>query len=240
MENFKGQRLIGLVLWVLFFCCVREDYEDYLNPNSSVYRNCLCLRCFIQNFSHVYTSLFRRGEEYAIPSTIQGTASLTSTASFDNSLSDVYRSPPRPLPYDADPRCVRLQRDGLVSRWEKGSSHLQEETEPLRSDTDVNSVPLNTGDKWNQSTCEEGLKEYQTMSSFKLSATKATTGVAHIYSSSDDEDVCPTCLEEYTTENPKIITKCSHHFHLGCIYEWMERSESCPVCGKVMVFDETT
>jgi RNA polymerase subunit RPABC4/transcription elongation factor Spt4 len=104
----------------------------------------------------------------------------------------------------------------------------------------VNSVPLNTGDKWNQSTCEEGLKEYQTMSSFKLSATKATTGVAHIYSSSDDEDVCPTCLEEYTTENPKIITKCSHHFHLGCIYEWMERSESCPVCGKVMVFDETT
>lgn len=120
---------------------------------------------------------------------------MTSTASFDNSLSDVYRSPPRPLPYDADPRYVRLQRDGLVSRREKGSSHLQEETEPLRSDTDVNSVPLNTGDKWNQSTCEEGLKEYQTMSSFKLSATKATTGVAHIYSSSDDEDVCPTCLE---------------------------------------------
>jgi hypothetical protein len=29
------------------------------------------------------------------------------------------------------------------------------------------------------------------------------------------------------------MTKCSHHFHLGCIYEWMERSESCPVCGKV-------
>lgn len=27
----------------------------------------------------------------------------------DNSLSDVYRSPPRPLPYDADPRYFRLQ-----------------------------------------------------------------------------------------------------------------------------------
>ncbi|CAI0454463.1 unnamed protein product [Linum tenue] len=36
------------------------------------------------------------------------------------------------------------------------------------------------------------------------------------------------------------MTKCSHHFHLGCIYEWMERSDSCPVCGKVMAFDETT
>lgn len=40
-------------------------------------------------------------------------------------------------------------------------------------------------------------------------------------------------LAEYTPENPKITTQCSHHFHLGCIYEWMERSESCPICGKV-------
>lgn len=40
-------------------------------------------------------------------------------------------------------------------------------------------------------------------------------------------------LAEYTPENPKITTKCSHHFHLGCIYEWLERSESCPICGKV-------
>lgn len=44
----------------------------------------------------------------------------------------------------------------------------------------------------------------------------------------------PLCAE-YTPENPKIMTKCSHHFHLGCIYEWMERSESCPVCGKVTI-----
>jgi hypothetical protein len=40
---------------------------------------------------------------------------------------------------------------------------------------------------------------------------------------------------EYTPEDPKIMTKCSHHFHLGCIYEWMERSDSCPVCGKVTI-----
>jgi len=42
-------------------------------------------------------------------------------------------------------------------------------------------------------------------------------------------------LAEYTKENPKIMTKCSHHFHLGCIYEWMERSDNCPVCGKVIL-----
>ncbi|GFQ00320.1 E3 ubiquitin-protein ligase at3g02290 [Phtheirospermum japonicum] len=64
-------------------------------------------------------------------------------------------------------------------------------------------------------------------------------GFAHIYATSEDEDVCPKCLEEYTTENPEIITKCSHHFHIGCIYEWMERSDNCPVFGNVMAFDET-
>ncbi|GFP84374.1 E3 ubiquitin-protein ligase at3g02290 [Phtheirospermum japonicum] len=50
-------------------------------------------------------------------------------------------------------------------------------------------------------------------------------GFAHIYTTSEDEDVCPTCLEEYTIENPKIITKCSHHFHLGCIYEPIEETQ---------------
>ncbi|XP_059640184.1 E3 ubiquitin-protein ligase At3g02290 isoform X2 [Cornus florida] len=205
-------------------CCLSEDCEDYVNPNSSIYRNCICLSCFVQNFLHV------------------GTTSLTSPSSLDDSLSDMYRSPPRPLPYDADPtRYIRLQRDGLVSRREKGSSHLHEESEPLRrSDNDADSESLSTGNKWNESTCEEGLKEYNSKASVKLSSAKMATGYAHINSSSEDEDVCPTCLEEYTSENPKIITKCSHHFHLGCIYEWMERSENCPVCGKVMVFDETT
>ncbi|KAF5725424.1 E3 ubiquitin-protein ligase [Tripterygium wilfordii] len=186
-----------------------------------------------------YTSFFRRGEVHSLPSSLQGPASMTSSASLDNSLSDMYRSPPRPLPYDADPRYFQLQRDGLVSRREKGTSHSHEESEPLRSDNDVDSESFSAGDKWNDSTCEEGSKEQRSRSSLKLSSAKATVGIGYIYSTSEDEDVCPTCLEEYTPENPKITTKCSHHFHLGCIYEWMERSDSCPVCGKVMVFDET-
>ncbi|VFQ74925.1 unnamed protein product [Cuscuta campestris] len=41
---------------------------------------------------------------------------------------------------------------------------------------------------------------------------------------------------EYDEENPKIITKCEHHFHLACIFEWMERSDTCPVCDQEMVF----
>ncbi|OMO72086.1 Zinc finger, RING-type [Corchorus olitorius] len=51
--------------------------------------------------------------------------------------------------------------------------------------------------------------------------------------SEEDEDDCPVCLEEYIPENPKIVLQCSHDYHLSCIYEWMERSETCPICSRV-------
>ncbi|XP_028804308.1 E3 ubiquitin-protein ligase At3g02290 [Neltuma alba] len=220
-------------------CLSVENLEDYVNPNSSVYRNCMCFSCFIHNFLNVYNTVFRRREVHSISSSVQGAASMTSTASLDSSLSGMYRAPPRPLPYDADSRYFLSQRDGLVSRREKGSSHSNEESQPLRSDLDVDSDSLSMGDKWNECACENGSKEYLSKSSLRLSSAKYTPGAAAVYAPLEDEDVCPTCLEEYTQENPKIMTKCSHHFHLGCIYEWMERSENCPVCGKEMEFDET-
>jgi hypothetical protein len=87
-----------------------------------------------------------------------------------------------------------LQRDGLVSRREKGSSHSHEESEPLRSDNDADSESFSTGDKWNASACEGG-KEQRSRSSLKLSSAKATVGIGYVYSSSEEEDVCPTCLD---------------------------------------------
>ncbi|MCL7027884.1 hypothetical protein MKW94_017315 [Papaver nudicaule] len=58
-------------------------------------------------------------------------------------------------------------------------------------------------------------------------------------SPTEEEDCCPTCLEEYDDESPRIITKCEHRFHLSCILEWMERSDTCPVCDQEMVLDQT-
>ncbi|CAI8619467.1 unnamed protein product [Vicia faba] len=52
----------------------------------------------------------------------------------------------------------------------------------------------------------------------------------------EEEDGCPICLEEYDDENPKLTTKCDHHYHLACILEWMERSDTCPVCAQALVF----
>jgi hypothetical protein len=46
-------------------------------------------------------------------------------------------------------------------------------------------------------------------------------------------------LTGYTEENPKISTACGHHFHLACIYGWMEYSKHCPMCDKEMVFNES-
>ncbi|BAF28080.1 probable E3 ubiquitin-protein ligase RHB1A [Oryza sativa Japonica Group] len=54
----------------------------------------------------------------------------------------------------------------------------------------------------------------------------------------DEEDVCPICLEEYDAENPRSLTKCEHHFHLCCILEWMERSDTCPVCDQITLIDD--
>nr|AFK40980.1 unknown [Medicago truncatula] len=157
-------------------CCLSfDDYEDYVNPNSTVYRNCPCLSCLVQNLLNVYASIFRRGEAHSVPSSLQGTASMTSAASLDNSLSDMYRSPPRPLPYDAEPRFFRSQRDGLVSRREKSSSHSNDETEPLRSDTDVDPEPLHSSEKWNECACEDESKIYRSKSALKLSSAKYTT-----------------------------------------------------------------
>jgi len=54
----------------------------------------------------------------------------------------------------------------------------------------------------------------------------------------DHDNCCPTCLEPYDDENPAIVAACGHAFHLPCIYEWLERSRTCPVCSRAMSFEE--
>lgn len=58
----------------------------------------------------------------------------------------------------------------------------------------------------------------------------------------DDEDVCSTCLESYSDDNPKITSSCHPKaaWHLQCIIEWQTRSGSsyCPICAKPMDYSE--
>lgn len=46
----------------------------------------------------------------------------------------------------------------------------------------------------------------------------------------EEPDVCCICLEEYNADNPMFRGECRHHFHLSCLMEWKQRSNSCPMC----------
>ncbi|XP_064956922.1 E3 ubiquitin-protein ligase At3g02290-like isoform X2 [Musa acuminata AAA Group] len=209
-------------------CLLAGDTEEYRRSNALNSRNCICLGCLAQQLMSVYTALFRREDMHAVPSSLQERVALASPAlTMDDSVPDTYHSPPRPIPYD-DPRFT--QHDGLISRNEKFLSHFHQESEPLRSNTNSETESKMKGKC--KSNYDGGSKLCQPESSLKHFSAEARKEVTYIFPSSEDEDVCPTCLEEYTSEDPKITMQCSHHFHLGCIYEWMERSDACPVCGK--------
>lgn len=116
-------------------------------------------------------------------------------------MSNTFHSTPRPLPYDADPIYFRSRRDSLVSRRDKGSSHSHEEAEPLRSDSDLDSESFSVeGSKWANKliTSGEDFKEEFSKSTRRILKSKtmaATASNESMYLLSDDEDVCPTCLE---------------------------------------------
>ncbi|XP_022726956.1 E3 ubiquitin-protein ligase At3g02290-like isoform X2 [Durio zibethinus] len=223
------------------FCCCPcgDDYEEYAYPSNSIYRHCICLRFFFYQLFTGYGALFHRLEGRPVSSQIQG-ASLSSmeivTTTPNISANETHVTMSRPVPYDTEQRYSRLQRDGLVSRRDKSVTHFQEETQPLRRSISSSGVEsLGIGRKRYGVESEEDSKIVNPESSERTLALKVAYGSNYLQSSSEDEDVCPTCLDE----NPKITARCSHHFHLGCIYEWLERSESCPICGKEMEFCES-
>ncbi|KAL3511512.1 hypothetical protein ACH5RR_030913 [Cinchona calisaya] len=88
------------------------------------------------------------------------------------------------------------------------------------------------GEKWGGVESTEDSEICHSESSGKGQLVKISREILYIDPSSEEDDPWPTCSEEYTEENCRITTTCFHHFHLVCIYEWMESSDSCPFCGK--------
>lgn len=138
-----------------------------------------------------YTALFQREEIHAIHSPDHGTSTFSGEG--DGSISDTYRPPPWPLAYD-DPRCSPL-RHGLA-RHDKPSSHIYEESEPLRRrlyDSDTESAEMI--DKQNVSDSVGQSKLSLSESSVDQTARYPSSEVTYIYPSFEDEDSCPICLE---------------------------------------------
>ncbi|KAK7274384.1 hypothetical protein RIF29_15469 [Crotalaria pallida] len=146
------------------------------------------------------------------------TAGLLVGLNLESSTPDTYQAPPAPLPYDTvlgGP----LSTDSESGRETVSGSSFE---------------TLITCDDLEESECK-GQPNSALTSPKKPELSKSNKTHALV---TEEEDVCPICLEEYDVENPKNLTNCDHHFHLSCILEWMERSDSCPICDQVWIFHQ--
>lgn len=161
-----------------------------------------------------YRGILHRLEGRPFISQIQGATLASSSISplqSDNSTNDSHISIFRSWPYDSDSTYSRLQRDGLVSRHDKSMYHFQEDVQPVRKNVSSSGVEsLGLGNRRNgidsEEDCKFGLLEY----SEGLTAESAD-GLICTQPSSEDEDVCPTCLEGDSTML-LIWSMCMSHY----------------------------
>lgn len=152
----------------------------------------------------------------------------------DTSSPDTYRAPPAPMPYDADlgrPQTPPGAQDSASNKIDAAVRATESQSQGI---VGANAVEA-------QDAVEE-VKEMDCKSQVDstLPSSKEVelepSKLSEPFPTIEEED-CPICLEEYDAENPRILTKCDHHFHLACILEWMERSDTCPVCDQETVFN---
>ncbi|XP_045790997.1 probable E3 ubiquitin-protein ligase RHB1A [Trifolium pratense] len=148
------------------------------------------------------------------------TAGLLVGLNVEESTPDTYQSPPAPLPYDV-----------VLGGTASTDSESGKDTVVSGSSFET----LITEDKDIEESDPKGQAKSASISPSKAELWKSNEPHSLVI---EEEDGCPICLEEYDVENPKTVTKCEHHFHLACILEWMERSDSCPICDQEMIFDE--
>ncbi|KAF8103312.1 hypothetical protein N665_0188s0251 [Sinapis alba] len=154
----------------------------------------------------------------------------------ETSSPDAYRPPPLPTPFDVAIGVPQTPGNAEVSACVdiRQVSVETANTEPSQGTVDGITLGVPT-------TCPCKETESKVQTEIDLESTEDIDPKKKLskdlFVPIEEEEDCPICLEEYDIENPKLVAKCEHHFHLACILEWMERSETCPVCDKEMVFD---
>ncbi|KAL3499320.1 hypothetical protein ACH5RR_038413 [Cinchona calisaya] len=182
----------------------------------------------------------RAAEEHRPLSSSRSTVSALSTGllvdtNLDTSIPETYRAPPAPVPYET---YVGRPQSPLANQESHGDKNetvqlAEKSVEETNSGTTQETVKIVESDG---NVNAELTAANEVDDDLEKSGELKKPGEPTLKSLLEEEDVCPTCLEEYDAENPKIITKCEHHFHLACILEWMERSDTCPFCDQEMVF----
>ncbi|XP_075477268.1 putative E3 ubiquitin-protein ligase RHB1A isoform X2 [Primulina tabacum] len=164
----------------------------------------------------------RGSEEHDSLTSHDGMATVRASAllidvNLNMSTPDTYRSPPAPLPYDL-----------VYGRPESTDPESGEVTLSARTLEKPGCIVFKEANS---------LKESEILSVSPKKVDLEFLKSEPLTVSTDEDDTCPTCLEEYDKENPKILTECSHHFHLSCILEWKERSNMCPICDQEMIYE---
>lgn len=182
-------------------------------------------------------------EEHESSRSYNGTASALPAGilvglNLDTSSPDTFRPPPAPIPFNVLFGRPQTPIRSVGSQGPKCDPGRQSvESAPFKDSAGADScacdtlVPGHVG-KPEGKTLADILLASPTKSDVEFSKTSEPHQLV-----TEEEDACPICLEEYDTENPKMVTNCEHDFHLSCLLEWMERSDLCPVCDKEMVFD---
>lgn len=152
----------------------------------------------------------------------------------DTSSPDTYRAPPAPLPYDSDIGRPQTPPGTQDNRSNKTDSTVQATESQAQGIIGSNAVETqDIVEEVKEMDCKSQVdSDLPSSKEVELEPSKLSDPFPII-----EEEDCPICLEEYDAENPRIITKCEHHFHLACILEWMERSDTCPVCDQETVFN---
>lgn len=179
------------------------------------------------------------------------TSDLLDDLNLDRSTPDTYRSPPAPIPFEVvlghsqsigsqftDETVVqhscdiklsdrKAEMESLLASLKKTGIDLVKSNPPIIKSAEEEDVCP---------TCLEGIQ---------MNIIRGTTSVLppplylfllyFLYNQPFCEWLKSECLyfAEYDTDNPRIVSKCNHHFHLSCILEWMERSRTCPICDQV-------
>jgi len=54
----------------------------------------------------------------------------------------------------------------------------------------------------------------------------------------EDEKNCPICLKNFEQDDIVNNLPCKHRFHSDCIKQWLQKTNSCPVCRRQYPTDD--
>lgn len=81
-------------------------------------------------------------------------------------------------------------------------------------------------------------RSYTTEDAQKRVALAADDAYSASADSVDDKHQCTICLMEYEAGDRLRSLPCFHAFHIGCIDNWLSRSDKCPICRALVSVGE--